>query len=59
MSTKYERDGSNKIRSTTSFNGKVTGEELLTLSADGNTMLDEEWAPGKMNEKTTTVYERQ
>jgi hypothetical protein len=59
MSTKYERDGSNKIRSTTSFNGKVTGEELLTLSADGKTMLDEEWAPGKMNEKTTTVYERQ
>jgi hypothetical protein len=59
LTTTYKSEGSNKLRSTTSLNGKLTGEELMTLSADGKTFTDENWAPGKMNEKTVGIYERQ
>lgn len=52
-------DGPNKLHYTVQYNGKVLNEGTQTLSADGKTMVDEEWAPGKMNEKATVVYERQ
>jgi hypothetical protein len=59
MTTTFKREGPNKLRSTTSLNGKVTGEEVMTLSADGKTFVDENWTPGKENEKTVGIYERQ
>ena len=52
-------EGANKLHFATSYKGKVLNEGTQTLSADGKTIVDEEWAPGKMNEKMTAVYERQ
>ena len=52
-------EGANKLHYTVQYNGKVLEEGTQTLSADGKTLVDEEWAPGKMNEKATAVYERQ
>ena len=52
-------EGPNKLHYTTNYNDKVLNEGVQTLSADGKTIVDEEWAPGKMNEKSTSVYERQ
>ncbi|HXS11912.1 MAG TPA: hypothetical protein VN734_04365 [Acidobacteriaceae bacterium] len=55
----FKTDGANKLHYTEMYNGKVLDEGTQTLSADGKTLVDESWAPGKMNEKTTAVYERQ
>lgn len=52
-------EGPNKLRYTVKLNGKVTGEGVQTLSADGKTLVDEYWTVGKRNEKSTSVYERQ
>lgn len=52
-------DAPNKLHYTVSYNGKVLSEGTQTLSADGKTIVEEEWAPGKMNEKAIAVYERQ
>jgi hypothetical protein len=52
-------EGANKLHYTVQYNGKVLEEGTQTLSADGKTLVDEEWSPGKMNEKITAVYERQ
>ena len=52
-------DGPSKLHYTVQYNGKVLEEGTQTLSADGKTLVDEEWAPGKMNEKSVAVYERQ
>lgn len=52
-------EGANKLHYTVSYKGKVMSEGTQTLSADGKTLVDEEWAPGKMNEKSMAVYERQ
>lgn len=52
-------DGPNKLHYSVQYKGKVMAEGTQTLSADGKTLVDEEWSPGKMNEKSTAVYERQ
>ena len=52
-------DGPNRLRYSDKYKDKVLDEGTMTLSADGKTLVEEEWAPGKMNEKTTAVYERQ
>ena len=52
-------DGPNKLKFWVKYKDKVTDEGTLMLSADGKTIVNEDWTPGKMNEKTTAVYERQ
>jgi hypothetical protein len=55
----FKPDGPNKLHYTVKLNDKVLSEGVQTLSADGKTLTDENWAPGKMNEKSVQVYERQ
>lgn len=52
-------EGPNKLRYVVKYNDKVLSEGVQTLSADGKSFVDENWTPGKMNEKSTAVYERQ
>jgi hypothetical protein len=59
VSTSLKAEGPNKIHYAVAYNGKTLSEGTRTLSADGRTLVEEEWAPGKMNEKATLVYERQ
>ena len=39
--------------------GKVMGEGIMTVSTDGSTLTDTSWNPGKEDEKTVEVYDRQ
>lgn len=48
-----------KLQYSDKYKDKIQDEGVMTLSADGKTLVDEEWAPGKMNEKQTIVYDRQ
>lgn len=59
MFSTFKREGPNKLHSSTVYKGKVISEDMMTLSPDGKTMVDEGWTPGKESEKTTSVYERQ
>lgn len=52
-------EGANRLHYAVQYQGKVLTEGTQTLSADGKTLVDEEWSPGKMSEKITAVYERQ
>jgi hypothetical protein len=52
-------DGPNKVATSVSLNGKELGRDVMTLSADGKTITDVSWTPGKESEKQTYVYERQ
>lgn len=58
-STAIKLAGPNKLQYTDKYQGKVLDEGTMTLSADGKTVMGEEWIPGKMNEKSTYVWERQ
>lgn len=51
--------GTNEVTSASKLNGKVYSYDLYTLSADGKTITDVSWLPGKPNEKQTYVYEKQ
>ena len=55
----FKTEGANKLHYSVAYNGKVLVEGTETLSGDGKTLMEEEWAPGRMNEKATMVYERQ
>jgi hypothetical protein len=59
LTQSFKAEGANKLHYVEMYNGKVLSEGTQTLSADGKTLVEEEWAPGKMSEKTTAVYERQ
>lgn len=50
--------GSHQIYSVTKLNGKVIGEDTMTLSADGMTITDVSSSPGQ-SAKQTYVYEKQ
>lgn len=52
-------DGVNKVLTVTTLNGKELGRDVMTLSADGKTITDVSWTPGKESEKQTYVYDRQ
>jgi hypothetical protein len=52
-------EGSNKVASTVMLNGKALGKDEMTLSADGKTITDVSWTPGKESEKQIYVYEKQ
>lgn len=51
-------EGPNKLHFTVKYKDKVLEEGTETLSADGKVVTEEEWEPGKMNEKAVLVYER-
>jgi hypothetical protein len=55
----YKPEGANKLHWATTYNGKVVREGVDTLSADGKSIVVEEWLLGNTNEKQTYVYERQ
>ncbi len=59
LTTWNKSEGSNKVESATLLNGKELGRDIMTLSADGKTITDVSWTPGKESEKQTYVYERQ
>jgi hypothetical protein len=52
-------DGANKVLTIVTLNGKELGRDVMTLSADGKTITDVSWTPGKESEKQTYVYEKQ
>ena len=52
-------DGPNKVVTVVTLNGKQLGQDVMTLSADGKTITDVSWTPGKESEKQTYVYEKQ
>ncbi len=52
-------DGTNKVASTVMLNGKELGKDIMTLSADGRTITDVSWTPGKESEKQIAIYEKQ
>lgn len=47
------------IEWTERLNGKVTSLDRQTLAADGRTIEDVSWAPGKEGEKVTVIWDRQ
>jgi hypothetical protein len=49
----------NELTYTHKVDGKVTHQGTMTLSADGKTLTDVEWIPGRETEKTTEVFEKQ
>jgi hypothetical protein len=51
--------GPHKLQYAFKLNGKVMDEGTLTLSPDGKTLTETSWAPGKENEKTSEVYDKQ
>ena len=59
LTTWNKSKGPNKVESSVILNGKELGRDVMTLSADGKTITDVSWTPGKESEKQTYVYERQ
>lgn len=55
----YKSVTANKISYEIKLNGKVLYQGTYTLSADGKTLTDDEWVPGRMAEKSTVVFEKQ
>lgn len=55
----YKSLGPHKLQYTFKLNGKDMVEGTLTLSPDGKTLTDTSWSPGKENEKTSEVYDKQ
>ena len=52
-------DGPNKVVTVVTLNGKQLSQDVMTLSADGKTITDVSWTPGKESEKQTYVFEKQ
>lgn len=59
LTTWNKAQGPNKVESAVLLNGKEVGRDVMTLSADGKTITDVSWTPGKESEKQTYVYEKQ
>jgi hypothetical protein len=55
----YKATGPNKWTYTTTINGKEWRDGVLSVSADGKTLTDTSWVPGKASEKEVDLYERQ
>jgi hypothetical protein len=51
--------GPNKLHYVDSLNGKPLDEGTWTISADGKTITEENWIPGRESEKATIVWEKQ
>jgi hypothetical protein len=54
----YKSVTPNKISYEIKLNGKVLYDGTYTLSADGKTLTEEEWVPGRMAEKESVVYDK-
>jgi len=52
-------EGSHKMVSEATINGKTIGRTEDTLSADGKYFTEINWDPAKPNEKDTLIYEKQ
>jgi hypothetical protein len=52
-------DGPMKVASIVTLGGKELSKDVMTLSADGKTITDVTWTPGKEAEKRTYVYDKQ
>jgi hypothetical protein len=52
-------DGPRKLSNTTKRDGKPIGYGTDTVSADGKTLTDVSWIPGKESEKQTEIYIKQ
>jgi hypothetical protein len=52
-------DGPDKVITVVTLNGKQLSQDVMTLGADGKTITDVSWTPGKESEKQTYVYEKQ
>jgi hypothetical protein len=55
----YKKVSPAKLEVVVALKGKKVNEGYETLSADGKTLTEVSWAPGKMDEKTSAVYEKQ
>jgi hypothetical protein len=55
----YKSVTPNKISFQIKLSGKVLYDGAYTLSADGKSLTEEEWVPGRMAEKETVVYDKQ
>jgi hypothetical protein len=58
VTVSFKPIGSRQLYSVTKLNGKVIGEDTMTLSADGTTITDVSSSPGQ-SAKQTYVYEKQ
>lgn len=52
-------DGPDKVVTVVTLNGKQLSQDVMTLSADGKTITDVSWTPGKESEKQTYVFDKQ
>ena len=59
VTVSYKAVSPTQLNGGTKLNGKLWSEDTMTLSADGKTITDVSWSPGKPNEKTTAVYDKQ
>jgi hypothetical protein len=55
----YKKVSATKLEVVVALKGKKVSEGYETLSADGKTLTEVSWSPGKMDEKTSAVYEKQ
>jgi hypothetical protein len=55
----YKKVSATRLEYTVNLKGKKVAEGYDTLSADGKIFSETSWAPGKMDEKTTSVYIKQ
>ncbi|MGA7158862.1 MAG: hypothetical protein WBY53_18595 [Acidobacteriaceae bacterium] len=59
LTVAYKAPSSHRLDYAVFLNGKKISEGYQLLAADGKSYDDTSWAPGKMNEKTTSVYIKQ
>ena len=55
----FKAEGPGKLRFVTKYKTKILGESTYTLSNDVKILTREEWVPGKMNEKSIFVFDKQ
>lgn len=55
----YKAAGDRKWTTSISLGGKTYGEGEMTVSADGKTLTDTDWSPGKRSEASVAVYVKQ
>ncbi len=53
----YKAAAPNKLEYTIKFKDKATNQGVMTVN--GKTLTDVEWIPGKEDEKSTSIYDRQ
>ncbi|HEY1560891.1 MAG TPA: hypothetical protein VGF71_08380 [Caulobacteraceae bacterium] len=55
----YKADDPGKWSYRGSLNGKVYFQGVMTVSADGKTLTDTQWVPGKKSEASVSIYDKQ